>query len=488
MIKKPFHLSNKHFLFILMMSITASFFNKAKAQNSVQIVQADSIVGGTINGERVQKIIGDVQLQSEEITLMCDSAYQYNDKNEMEAFSNIEINTEEENIWADSLTYHTDVDFAQLRGRVVIENQTDSTTLFSEAVDYRFSSKVAHFLEKVRLKDPEGMLRANTGFYYREPDSAVFRGQVQLSDADQYAESDSLFVNRRSGFYQFHSNLYVDDLENEVRLKGDFLEADSTGRRTIEGNAWMMDFSSDTTESDTTHIRSQTLISRREVTSTDTSNTIDAYENVRIWSPKFSAISDTARYQDSTEVFELWSNPKAWNDDTQLTGPHINVHLEGDEVRRLYSYPNPISVQEDTVLERYHQMTGDTLIADFEEGVLSQIKTYENAHILRFNKDDNDEPDGALELFAPVVFIIFKDGELNRLKAEGSNDGSYLPESEETAELRLEGFSWTPEERPQRPAEKMGPRFAPITPVHPFDLPTRYQAHLIERQRASIQE
>jgi lipopolysaccharide export system protein LptA len=483
MISKPPFIFGRTFLLLLLI---AAFYLKPSqihAQERVQIVRADSIAGVTIDGERIQKILGDVLLQSEDLTMYADSAYQFVEDNEIRAFNNIEINTEEENIWADSLTYFTDVDFTRLRGRVIIENPADTTTLFSNAVDYRFSSKVAHFIEEVRLEDNDGVLRADSGYYYQEPDSAIFRGQVQLADSVQYAEGDSLFINRKTNFSQLYGDLYLDDLENEVRLKGEFLEADSTGKRTLEENAWMMDFSSDTTETDTTHIQSAVIISRRDITDGDTTNTVDAYENVRIWSPKFSAIADSARYTDSTEVFELWSNPSAWHKDIQLTGPHINVYLKDGEVHRLYAYPNPISVQVDTVINRFHQMTGDTLIANFEEGEINQIRTFENAQILRYNKNEEDEPDGAIEVLAPLIVITFREGEPHRLKGEGENEGSYLPESEQTSERRLDGYTWTPDQRPQRPAEEMEPRFAPITNLFPFDLPRRYREHLLREGR-----
>ncbi|MFH5832838.1 OstA-like protein [Halalkalibaculum sp. DA384] len=517
-----------------------------EAQNQVTINQAEEVIGATVQGERVRKLIGEVSLRTDDMVMYCDSAYQYLEKNEVRAFGNIEIDTPEEQIYADTLVYFTDVDFSQLRGRVIIE--ADSATLFSQAVDYRFSTKVGHFLEYVRLEDQEGVLTANSGFYYREPDSAVFRGDVQIADSLQYVEGDSLFINRQKETYRLYGNIFVDDRENNVMLKGDSLKADTVGHRKLEGDAWLKKFGAepdtsadssdpsltdrssginprpadssttpdsirddslspyvrqkrariappdsintsgtpspappDTAASDTTHIRARTIYSIQETTDTDTISVINAYQNVRIWSPKFSAVADTARYDDQTENFVLRSNPTAWHKQVQLTGPYIRVRLENGEIDQLVSFPVPFVVQQDTAIDRLNQITGDTLRVNFIQGEISRIHVAPNGQLLRFTKNENDEPDGAVEMTAPSITLLFEAGALDSMKALGPVDGMYLPESQKTAERRLDGFTWTPELRPQRPREPMKRRLPPIPEDPPFELPARYrQAHMPE--------
>ncbi len=531
-------------IFVLCFSVGAGFLQPAVAQEQVDIYDADLIEAGTYEGDRVQKILGNVHLRSEELEMFCDSAYQFVNKDEIRAFGNIQINTESEKIWADSLVYFTEIDFSQLRGRVVIE--ADTTTLFGNSVDYRFSTKVAHFLDEIRLEDQRGTLLANSGFYYREADSAEFRGDVQLQDSLQYLEGDSLFSNRSTEYYELYGNVFGDDGENNTMIKGHYLESDSTGRRLLKEDAWLKNFEdeeTDTTQAntiaqndtsaswndttifvpdafiwppdsllppntlipapdsagfppgtrsvqpdtttsqpDTTHIRASTILLEEARTPTDTSSIVHAFDSVRIWSPDFSALADTTKYMDSTQTFELWSNAIAWHDQVQLTGPYIKTILRDGDIDSLISYPNPFSVQEDTTINRLHQITGDTLTADFEGGTLKEIFVYENAHLLRFSKNDQDSADGAIDITAPSIRILFEGGEIDSLRAlgapKGAINGSYLPENPETAKRRLDGFAWNPERRPERPKEEMRRRLPPI-PDHPFfELPRRYLEYL----------
>ncbi|HEX6981977.1 MAG TPA: OstA-like protein [Balneolaceae bacterium] len=468
----------KTFLLVFFWLIT-SLSRQAVAQNEVTIIEANRIVGGTYQGERVQKILGDVHLKTEEIEIYADSVYQFVNLNEIRASGNIEIITDTERIWADSLVYYTDIDFSKLRGRVIIE--ADSTTLFGNSVDYRFSTKVAHFLDEIRFEDQRGVLLANSGFYFREADSAVFRGQVQLSDSLQYLEGDSLFINRQTEYYELYGDIFGHDRDNHSMLQGHYLEADSTGKRILKGNAWIKNFepdSADSAQTDTTHIQAKIIISESIESPADTTTLVHAFENVRIWSPDFSAIGDTLLYIDSTQTFEIWSNSIAWHENVQLTGPYIKATLKNGDIDSLISYPRPFSVQQDTSLNRLNQITGDTLEADFEEGSLEEIYVYGNAHLLRFTKNEAGEADGAIDLTAPDIFIFFENGELVEMKAIGAVNGSYLPGGPETAERRLEGFAWNPDLRPQRPEEGMERRFPPIPDEVFFELPPRYINHL----------
>jgi lipopolysaccharide export system protein LptA len=450
------------------------------AQSPVTILEADRIQGGQFEGDRVQKILGNVHLRSKDLEMYCDSAYQFVNKSEIRAYGNIEVNTESEKIWADTLIYFTDIDFSQLRGRVIIE--ADTTTLFGNSVDYRFSTKVAHFIDKIRLEDQRGTLLANSGFYYRKADSAVFRGQVQLADSMQYLEGDSLFSNRQTKYYELYGDIFGDDRKNDTMIQGNYLESDSTGRRLLKGHqAWLQNFESDSTDStraDTTHIRAQKILSLEQRSPSDTTTNVFGYDSVRIWSPSFSSVSDTSKYTEKTDIFELWSKAKAWYQQVQLTGPYIEAKLVDGNIDSLKSYPRPFSVQQDTSINRLNQITGDTLHADFTEGDLNQIYVFGDSHLLRFTKNGEGAPDGAVDLTAPDIRIFFVDGELTEMKAQGPINGSYLPETAQTANRQLDGFAWNPKLRPQRPLHPMKRRFSPVTDEIFFDLPKRYLEYL----------
>jgi lipopolysaccharide export system protein LptA len=416
------------------------------AQQRISILQADQILAKTVKGQKLQKLIGRVIVETDSLKMYCDSAYNYTGRQQIEAFGNIEIQTKQEWIWSDHLFYDLGTDISEFTGRVIVVN--DSTTIYGDQLLYNFGSDIARFKEPILMKDKRGRLRANQGIYYQKQDSAQFYGQVQVADSNQYLESDSLYTNRATGKYELFDRVFINDRKNRTRLNGDFMEADSTGRRLIIGHAYI-ESRSDSTQSDsatvdTTYINAERILVQRM----DSVRQIDATTEVRIWSNDFSALGDTARYLSAPEQFWLWSKPIAWHEQIQLTAPTIKAFLTDNQLDRLLSYPNPFAVQKDTALDRLNQIKGDTLTADFAGGQVQTIHTYPTSEMLYFTKKEDGSPDGAINIRAATLTITFEDGAVYDFTARSNPEGKFLPESDQVASKRLDGFAWNPDQRP----------------------------------------
>ncbi len=460
MIRKSIHIP---FFALIFMSFL--FISEGNGQSRVAILQAESIESGVFEGENIQKITGNVVLQTEEMVMKTDSVFNFLNRSLLMAF-NAQIETENDVLWADTLYYDSGQEFSRLRGRVVI--QSEQNTVFSESMDVDHLREVTIFNVPVRFEDESGTLVAQNGLYYQARDSAVFRGNVQLADSTQYLEADSLFMNRSEELYELFGRVYAEDFEDNVMFAGNYLYADSTGYRLLEENAWLMEVSE--SEADTTHL----LANRIELREEEDRSSMDAHGAVRIWTSKFSAIADTVNYRENPDQFTLRSSPILWQNRMQLTGPFIEAILEDDNISFMESYPQPIIVMEDSVSARLHQMTGDTLHAYFDDGILDRIKVFDNTQSIFHNLDENDEPDGLIEMISiGPLEMYFTDGEIDSLVALRNIDGSYLPESPQNVERQLDNFQWNPDLRPLKPPSQT-PRLPEVPNERPFDLPPRY--------------
>lgn len=443
-----------------------SAVKKAEAQNRVRILQSDHLEGLTTEDGRVRKLTGNVRLETDDFTIVCDSARQYLDLDELRAFGNIDIESDRERIWSDKATYDLVSEVTHFEGRVIM--QSENALLFSDEVFYSFATEIALFPDYLRLEDDRGVLVADSGYYYNALDSAIFRGNVQVADSLQYIEADSMFTNRADEYYELHGRVFLDDAEQQTRLTGQFVLSDSTGYRRVEGGSRMRRINEDQT--DTTFQWSEWM----EVHQKDTINTFTAYENVHIWSESYSSLSDTADYDDQTEKFILTGDPRLWYDEMQLTGPYILIQVEDDSLRYLRSHERPFAVQRDTSIDRLNQVTGDTLYIEFREGTVSFMEVFPQANVLYFVKDSDGNADGAIEMTAEFIKLLFDGGELDDVIARRNVDGTFHPENPDVENKRIDGFVWEPELRPMRPDEPMQSRLPPIPGERPFELPDRY--------------
>jgi lipopolysaccharide export system protein LptA len=470
----PDHLKRTALPLLIVIGILFLSSTNVFAQKKVEILKSDRLEGGKLNGQNIRKLIGHVILRHKGQTLYCDSAYQFISKNELRAYGNIEIMSDTLKIWADTAFYNTDNEISQFYGQVIINNK--DVTIFSRKATYYFQTDKAIFPGKIRLEDKKGTLTADNGIYYNKTDSAIFKGNVQIADSTQYAEADSLFSNRKSDYYELHGRVFIRDEKNNSSLKGDYIQADSSGYRQLDGHAFMERIKKD--KKDTNFVWANTIHYWKH----DTTYIFKAYGNVHMWSTRFSSISDTSSYADSTEKFVLRSNAKAWYKHLQLTAPVINIKLKKDTIRSLLAYPHPFAVREDSMSKRLNQIKGDTIYSEFKKGDISSILVYPHGELLYYTLNNNKKPDGAIQMTADSVYMIFNEGAVQRVKAVKNINGNYLSESKDIAKQRLKGFIWTPKLRPHKPLENLKRRLPAIPDSRPFPLPERYK-NFLEKHR-----
>lgn len=469
-VKFSYNLS-KITLIILCLFFASSVFNQSEAQDRIQILNAGTMEGIREGDENIRILQTNVRLQTPKFLITCDSAYQIINKQEIFAYGNIEIETDNEMIWSDTAHYQSAKEYSTLSGRVVLWQ--DSLTLYGSRIEYNFDSKKAYFPDRFLLDDDEGQLSSTRGNYWEESDSLSLTRQVQVFDSLQYIEADTLLGNRRSENYEFYGRVYAENKEKRVTLTSQSMFADSTGRRLLRGNATMEKVTAGT--EDTTFIQAKEI---ELLEDTDTTYVVNARGDVNIWNPNYSAIADTSHYYSGEELFQLRSDPITWNEQIQLTAPKIDVHLNNDSLEKLRAFPKPFIVKNDTVIDRKNQITGDSLTVYFTNGDIDELVVYPNSHLLYFSKNEKDQSDGAMEMRAAKTILHFQNGDIQKMKGTQTVDGSYLPENEEVAKKQLDGFEWQPELRPEKPTGLPDQKWPDSLRKKPIEPPSAFMEFL----------
>ncbi len=422
------------------------------AQNRVDILRAARGTGEQTSKGFVRTLTGNVLLRSEKITVACDSAIHYVDLDELYAFGNITITTENERITTRRLFYNTRTEWSLLERGVEIVR--DSTTLTSETVEYSFDTEIATFKRPLTIRDPDGLMLARRGTYFAKFDSAMVFGDVQVSDSTYYLEADSVYTNRKTESHKLFGRVFLHDKEENTRLIGAYVEADSTGRRLIRGEAFIEQI--DSTEADTTYMRAAEILVTRDSAN---NRTILATGDVMSWSADYATLSDTTHVFEADSLTLLRGSPRAWHKEMQLSGKSLDIRFRDEKIEQIMAYGEPSAAQMDSITQRVHQMKGDTLTLYFIDGEIALFRIHPNANILYHNHKDDNTADGAIELKAVSIEILFEDGDVVDVRARKGISGTFLEESADLSGRRMPGVLWQPEARPEKPVSRPTPRF-----------------------------
>lgn len=445
----------------LVLGLLLIFTFEAVGQSRIEILQSDEAEAVQTSEGLLRKLRGNVILRTNDVQIQADSAWHYVDRRQIHGFGNLRVETRSEIILADKIIYYVDDEISTLFGGVIIESE--SATIYSTSAIYSFLTEIALFRDPVWMQDADGFLKADNGIYFNQADSAVFRGNVQLADSTQYIEADSMFVNRSSKRYELYGNVYLQDDENNSRLTGDYVEADSTGRRFIRGNAVLQ--RADPESADTTWLRAAQIL----VTKSDNNSITEAFGGVEIREVRYASISDSLYYNEALELFRLrGGRPTVWYERTQLSGLEIDIQLLDEKIQRLTATSEPFVAQQDSVTMRINQMLGDSLVIHFADEAITRIDVIENAELLLHYNDEQNNPDGALNLRASGINILFEDAEVADMTAHGGVEGQAFEESEELIDKKLDRFNWSPDARPMRPEKELLPRRPELARTPPF--------------------
>lgn len=391
-----------------------------QGQTLVKILDpTEEISAQLLDGEEVRKILGNVRLEIDGRVMVCDSAVQYMNRPLVRAFS-VQIADEKESIKARDLYFNTETELATFIGNVEIIS--DDFTAFADTMDMNLETSDAHL-----------------------------KGRVQWFDSTRYAEADEAFVNREEKKTRLNGMVYSEHADLTEWFTADSLETDSSGQAWLTGRAFLMKLdrpeSDDTVKVDTTMLRAGFIY----LADRDGIEEIFAVHEPIVWSTRLSSRSDTLSYRSDTGIYMLTGSPKAWKESLQLTSDWIEARIEDDEMKELRAGLRPVIVLEDSATSRLHQISGDSLRATLDNGDISWLSLTANSEILFHQITEDNQADGAVKMTTKgAATVKFDNGDVSELGGEESIDGYYLPESPQIESLRIEGFTWQPDQKPTK--------------------------------------
>ncbi|UOQ55227.1 OstA-like protein [Hymenobacter cellulosivorans] len=465
------------------------------------------LVGGTFNGVEIRKLIGNVSFKQGTTLLFCDSAYQYLEKNALEAFSNVRIiQNDTITITGDHATYDGDTRKARMTGNVVMRDPR--MTLTTTVLDYDLNKNLAYYSTGGHLVDPENTLDSQFGYYNTTSKVFSFKRNVKLVTKENTIDTDTLQYNTLSKVAYFfgptritgkQGNLYaengtyntitkVSNFQRNAKIEtpnyllgGDKLVYDEVrqygvatghvsmtskkdnivlrgdvgkywrglGRTKVYGSSPVMRNISD---GDTLYMSADTLVSVEGRPPKNAAGVLYAYPKVKIFRKDLQGRCDSLTYDRGDSIIYLNKRPVLWSDNNQLTADSMEIRQRRKKIDQMRLYANSFIIGQDTILN-YNQVKGRNMVAYFVDNKIKKVDVLGNAESLYYALEGDTAVTGLNKAVSANMALRFADNKLQTISFLTNPDASFIPPHElKPEDEKLKGFTWRATERPTRRA------------------------------------
>ena len=177
-LKKKYLLMNRFVLLIFLIIIY--FTNIIASDGRLHLVHADKTSGKMVDKARIHIWSGSVHAYQDTVTMYCDSAIFFENRDKAEFMGNVIIDDGHHKLWANFINYNTERRIATCIGNVRISGPQDS--LYADKFIYKFKEKSADGYGNVFLwdKDEGSKLWGDEGSYLNEQKESHLTGNAKL--------------------------------------------------------------------------------------------------------------------------------------------------------------------------------------------------------------------------------------------------------------------------------------------------------------------
>ena len=464
----------------------------------------DYIMRDKSSGKDWHRLLGNVFLVHNEITMKCDSAHFYPDRNQVNAFSKIHIEQGDTlDILGNYLFYDGVTEKALMNENVeLIDRQTH---LFTNAVTYDVKNKLAqyndsgrivngqnvlrsklgvfdvsksifHFKKDVTLVNPDYVMAGDTMDFNTNSEIAYFTGpsrmkgdsidlycekgwydtknsiswiwkKAMINNGKQLIKGDSIYYDENKAFGEAHGHISITDTINNLILKGNYGWYYQKPEKFLVTDSAMYIQVSD---KDSLFLHADTI---NAYTVTDTAGAsyrlMRAFHGCRIFSKDLQAKCDSLAYSFQDSVIRLFRMPVLWSAENQLTSDTMAIYTKNKQTDRMELYYSAfVTSQVDSL--RFNQIKGRKLTGYFRNNELYKILIEGNGQSVYYLVD-GDQVVGKNSATCATIEMLVEKGKIMKIFEKQSPEGVIDPPvARGSGNNKLDGFSWQDSIRPKK--------------------------------------
>ncbi len=471
------------------------------AQTTVRLKRSGLLTLEEIDGRKIQKLKDSVWLIQGTTNIYCDSAYLDKVSNSARAFGHVKIIDEVDplDISSNYLEYNGNSRVANLRGDVVMKD--DSSTLYTDNLDYFRDTKIGEYFEGGRLVDVTNDLTSKRGNYNSETKKAEFYNSVVLvneefnlyterlmydtqtsksvtkgytlgitEDGDSLRTATGLLYNRQTRYAEVYFGRIISEdfyIEADTLLSYDSISTYKAYRNiemisdadsfTIFGDEAIYNKEDQTAlayknaymrkmiQGDSLFIKGDTLFSNQ---SNPDNKYITAYHDVEMYKSDMQGVADSVGYNFTDSTINMFTDPIIWAEDSQISADSIDIIMVNNKVRRMDLAVRSFVISKDS-LENFNQVSGRNMEVFFKDGAIEKTDVKGNGESIYYVLEDNGSVTMNKTLCSDMA-LYFAENSVSEIRTYTEVDGQFIPLHEiQAVDKRLRGFKWQIDRQPK---------------------------------------
>ena len=171
--------------------VSVSLPQPESRKKKIEILNADLITHDDKISRYADRLIGNVSFSHNRVILYCDSAYNYNDSNKVDAFGHVHIvQGDSLNLYGNRIKYEGSTRIATIFGNVKLVNK--SITLTTDRLVFDMKTNVGNYTNWGKIVDTANVLVSKIGRYYSNEDLCFFKDSVKVTNKDFVLIADTL--------------------------------------------------------------------------------------------------------------------------------------------------------------------------------------------------------------------------------------------------------------------------------------------------------
>ncbi len=392
---------------------------------------------------------GPTNIYTKTSKIYCESGF-YNIKTQQAEFNkNAQYAGAQKKATADTIRYSAEEGEITMLGHVKVEEKdrkidSDFLRYDENTGETWIKGSPAIFLDSTRrVQFPEI-------FYNEKTDQVTTKGSGKIIDGSLIMSMEQSDFDQQTGILHTKGNVEWRDTVQNIGIRADHIDYSKKTSYLLAFGAERPLFFT-LVDGDTMFIAADTLNmwTMEDTLSGDSVKMIRAFHDVRVYKSDMQGLADSLVFHGQDSLFSFFGNPVLWSDTTQFSADSIEMHLKDNKIKDVVLNRKAIIVSE--LLETYYnQIKGKTIIADFDSSAIKEMWVTGNAESIYYTTDAHSAFIGVNQTICSKMYFSFKNSQVHLLKYYGDNSSSMLPMSAVNHDtLRLEGFKWRGNERPQ---------------------------------------